>query len=47
MFNTEEKVEVIEYLKNMEANSSVYIGCDSVRFKKVLSMVVKFSTSQK
>lgn len=34
MFDAKEKELVLEYLLNMEANSSVYIGCDSVRFKK-------------
>jgi len=34
MFDAKEKETVLDYLDNMEVNSSVYIGCDSVRFKK-------------
>lgn len=34
MFTPEEKEIVVEYLKNMEKNSSVYIGCDSVKYKR-------------
>lgn len=34
MFTPEEKLEITEYLNDMEENSSVYLGCDSVRFKK-------------
>lgn len=34
MFTPEEKETIVEYLKNMEKNSSVYIGCDSVKYKR-------------
>jgi len=34
MFTETEKVEIEQYLNNMPDNSSVYIGADSVKFKK-------------
>ena len=34
MFTETEKTEIIQYLNNMPANSAVYIGADSVKFKK-------------
>jgi len=34
MFTEKEKEEIVEYLCNMPENSAVYIGCDSVKFKK-------------
>jgi len=34
MFNETELTEIKEYLKNMPENSSIYIGADSVKFKK-------------
>lgn len=34
MFNETEKVEIAQYLNDMPANSSIYIGADSVKFKR-------------
>jgi predicted RNase H-related nuclease YkuK (DUF458 family) len=34
MFTETEKTEIIQYLNDMPANSSVYIGADSVKLKK-------------
>ncbi len=34
MFTETEKTEITQFLNNMPADSSVYIGCDSVKFKK-------------
>jgi len=34
MFTEAEKDEIEEYLINMPDNSAVYIGCDSVKFKR-------------
>ena len=34
MFTEVEKVEIEQYLNDMPANSSVYIGADSVKFKR-------------
>lgn len=34
MFTEEEKEEIKNYLIEMEDNSTVYVGCDSVRFKR-------------
>lgn len=34
MFTPEQKIEIIQYLNDMPANSAVYIGADSVKFKK-------------
>ena len=34
MFTKTEKTEIEQYLNDMPANSSVYIGADSVKFKK-------------
>lgn len=34
MFTEDEKEDVRKYLIDMPENSTVYIGCDSVRFKK-------------
>ena len=34
MFSAEDKVTITQYLHDMPANSSVYIGADSVKFKR-------------
>ena len=34
MFNETEVAEITQYLQDMPANSSVYIGADSVKFKR-------------
>ena len=34
MFTEKEKAEITQYLNDMPANSAVYIGADSVKFKK-------------
>jgi len=34
MFTVDEKTEIVQYLKDMPANSSVYIGSDSVKYKR-------------
>ena len=34
MFTETEKTEITQYLNSMPENSAIYIGCDSVKFKK-------------
>lgn len=34
MFTENEKLEIVDYLANMPKNSEVYIGCDSVKYKR-------------
>jgi len=34
MFTEVEKIEIAQYLNNMPADSAIYIGADSVKFKK-------------
>lgn len=45
MFNAEEKAEIENYIIDMPENSSVYFGCDSIRYKKNGQWFAKFSVA--
>ena len=45
MFTKEQKVEIEQYLNNMPENSAVYIGADSVKFKKRGQWYAKYTVA--
>jgi len=45
MFSDKEKLEITEYLKNIPDNSSIYIGADSLRFKKNYEWYARYNVA--
>ena len=44
MFNQDELEEVKEYLTNLEPNSKIYLGCDSMKYKKGATWYARYTT---
>lgn len=44
MFNQEEIEEIKEYLVNVEPNSKIYLGCDSIKYKKGKTWFARYTT---
>ena len=44
MFNQAEIEEIKEYLVNVEENSKVYVGCDSLKYKKGKTWYARYTT---
>jgi len=44
MFNQDEIEEIKEYLDNVEPNSKVYLGCDSIKYKKGNTWFARYTT---
>jgi predicted RNase H-related nuclease YkuK (DUF458 family) len=44
MFNQEEIEEIKEYLVNVEENSKIYLGCDSIKYKKGATWFARYTT---
>ena len=45
MFDEKEKLEIVDYLIDMPTESSVYFGCDSIKFKKKGEWFAKYSVA--
>ncbi len=45
MFTKEEKNEIEQYLNNMPQNSSIYIGCDSIKYKRRGEWYAKYTVA--
>ena len=44
MFNQDELEEIKEFLANVEPNSKVYLGCDSIKYKKGATWFARYTT---
>lgn len=44
MFNQSELEEIKEYLINVEPNSKIYLGCDSIKYKKGKTWFARYTT---
>ncbi len=44
MFNHEEIEEIKEYLDNVEPDSKIYLGCDSIKYKKHKTWYARYTT---
>ncbi len=44
MFNQEEIEEIKEYLINVESDSKIYLGCDSIKYKKGKTWFARYTT---
>ena len=44
MFNQAETEEIQEYLINVEADSKIYLGCDSIKYKKGAIWYARYTT---